>query len=123
MLTGFLGSRQSSSDNQTCKFSLLFGAGPGTGLCYQVPARTKLGTGSFSNLKNSHQNCTRASISIEKKQKVKLELELEVPFKIIELASKDRNQKVLFKSKEQDQNWKIRSLIRVVFVLICSELM
>ncbi len=74
-------------------------------------------------MKNSHQNCTRASISIEKKQKVKLELELEVPFKIIELASKDRNQKVLFKSKEQDQNWKIRSLIRVVFVLICSELM
>jgi hypothetical protein len=32
----------------------------------QVPARsTKLGTGSFSNLKNPHQNCTRA-ISVEK---------------------------------------------------------
>jgi hypothetical protein len=67
MLTGFLGSGQSSSENQTCKFSLLLGAGLGTGLCYQVPARTKLGTGSFSNLKNLPQNCTRASISIEKK--------------------------------------------------------
>lgn len=106
MLTGFLGSGQSSSDNQTCKFSLLLGAGPGTGLCYQVPA-TKLGNGSFSNLKNPHQNCTRASISIAKKQKVKLELELEVPFKIIELASKDRNQKVLFKSKNRTKTGKL----------------
>jgi hypothetical protein len=105
MLTGFLGSGQSCSDNQTCKFSLLLGAGPGTGLCYQVPARTKLRTGSFSNLKNPHQNCTRASISIEKKQKVKLELE--VPFKIIELARKDRNQKVLFKSKNRIKTGKL----------------
>lgn len=72
----------------------------------QVPARTtKLGTGSFSNLKNPHQNCTRASISIDKKQKVKLELE--VPFKIIELASKDRNQKLLFKSKNRIKTGKL----------------
>lgn len=73
----------------------------------QVPAKTtKLGTGSFSNLKNPHQNCTRA-ISIEK-QKVKLELE--VPFKIIELASKDRNQKVLFKSKNRIKTGKLDHL-------------
>jgi len=72
---------------------------------YQVPARTKLGTGSFSNLKNPHQNCIRASISIEKKQRVKLELE--VPFKIIELASKDRNQRLLFKSKNRIKTGKL----------------
>jgi hypothetical protein len=42
---------------------------------------------------------------IEKKQRVKLELE--VPFKIIELASKDRNQRLLFKSKNRIKTGKL----------------
>ncbi len=42
---------------------------------------------------------------LKKKQKVKLELE--VPFKIIELDSKDRNQKVFFKSKNRIKTGKL----------------